>query len=44
MKKKVATIATAAVMSSTLSTTVFADSNTYSVEPGDTLFKIASKF
>ena len=44
MKKKVATIATAAVMSSTLSTTVFADSNTYSVQPGDTLFKIASKF
>ena len=44
MKKKVATIATAAVMSSTLSTTVFADSNTYSVQPGDTLYKIASKY
>src|SRR6478672_13837806 len=40
MKKKVATIATAAVMSSTFSTTVFAD---YTVQPGDTLYKIASK-
>ena len=41
MKKKVATIATAAVMSSTFSTTVFA--STYTVQPGDTLYKIASK-
>ena len=43
MKKKVATVATAAIMSSTLSTTVFADTHTYTVQPGDTLFKIASK-
>ena len=40
MKKKVATIATAAVMSSTFSTTVLAN---YTVQPGDTLYKIASK-
>ena len=39
MKKKVATIATAAIISSTFSTTVFADSYTYSVQPGDTLYQ-----
>jgi|tagenome__1003787_1003787.scaffolds.fasta_scaffold20735637_1 peptidoglycan endopeptidase LytE len=42
MKKKVATIATAAVLTSTFSTTVFAD--TYKVEQGDTLTHIAQKY
>ena len=41
MKKKVATIATAAVMSSTFSTTVFA--STYTVQPGDTLWDISKR-
>lgn len=42
MKKKVATIATAAVLTSTFSTTAFAD-NTYTVQKGDTLSHIARK-
>ena len=42
MKKKVATIATAAILSSTFSTTVFADTN--KVEQGDTLTHIAKKY
>ena len=42
MKKKVATIATAAILTSTFSTTVFAD--TYKVEQGDTLTHIAKKY
>ena len=42
MKKKVATIATAAILTSTFSTTVFAD--TYQVEQGDTLTQIAKKY
>lgn len=42
MKKKVATIATATILSSTFTTTVFAD--TYKVQAGDTLYHIAKKY
>ena len=42
MKKKVATIATAAILTSTFSTTVFAD--THQVQQGDTLTQIANKY
>lgn len=43
MKKQVATIATAAILTSTFSTTVFAD-DTYKVQSGDTLTHIAKKY
>ena len=42
LNKKMATIATAAILSTTLSTTAYAD--TYTIKPGDTLTGIAKKY